>query len=83
MPSRRQARRPRQRTDTAAAVTRSTPYADLPQYLTVDELCVVLHLGRSTVYDMIQRGDLPVRRFGRVIRIAKTALHDRGIFPEC
>lgn len=53
---------------------RSTPYADLPEFLTPDEFRAYLDLGRNTVYDLLKQGAVPHRRFGRVIRIPKTAL---------
>jgi excisionase family DNA binding protein len=49
-------------------------FADLPQFLTVEEFRTVVGLGRSTVYDLLRRGAIPHRRFGRVVRIPKSAL---------
>jgi len=47
-----------------------TPDHDtLPRLFTVQEVSLVLHLGRSTVYKLIQLGDLPCVRFGRSIRV--------------
>jgi excisionase family DNA binding protein len=83
MTRRSKARRPRHHTGTPAVVTRTTAFQDLPQFMTVAETCTVLNLARSTVYDLIRRGDLPVRRFGRVLRIPKAGLRSSGIFPEC
>ena len=58
----------------SAPVTRHTAFEDLPQFLTVDEFRVFVGIGRSTVYDLLRRGQLPHRRFGRVVRIPKNAL---------
>jgi len=35
-----------------------------------------LSLSRNGVYDLLRRGEIPHRRFGRIIRIPKTALFD-------
>ena len=83
MPRRRQANRPRPRTGTPAVVSRSTAYENLPQYLTVEEVRVVLSIGRSKIYDLIQKGDIASVRFGRVVRVPKEALRGLGMFPEC
>jgi excisionase family DNA binding protein len=54
--------------------SRSTPYAELPEFLTPEEFRAYLGLGRNTVYDLLRRGDVPHRRFGRIIRIPKSAV---------
>ena len=36
---------------------------------TVNEVVAVSGLARSTVYQMISTGDLPVKRFGRAVRV--------------
>lgn len=33
-----------------------------------------LNLGRSTLYDLVRRGELPAVRFGKVLRIPREAL---------
>jgi len=38
-------------------------------FATVEESAKYLNLGRSTVYGMINRGEIQVRRFGRCVRI--------------
>jgi excisionase family DNA binding protein len=55
-------------------VTRHTPYEDLPQFLSVEEFRTFVGLGRSTVYDLLRRGELPCAKFGRALRISKNAL---------
>jgi excisionase family DNA binding protein len=57
-----------------ADLTRSTPYEDLPEYLTPEECRTYLALSRNGIYDLLRRGEIPHRRFGRIIRIPKTAL---------
>jgi excisionase family DNA binding protein len=53
---------------------RVTPYNDLPEYLTPDEFRAYVSLGRNTIYDLLRRKEIPFVRFGRAIRIPKTAL---------
>lgn len=55
-------------------VTRTTPVDALPELLTPEEFRTVAGLGRATTYDLIRRGQIPSVRFGRVIRIPKSAL---------
>jgi excisionase family DNA binding protein len=49
-------------------------YDDLPDLLTVAELAAWLRLGRNTAYEIVRRGEIQHVRFGRSIRIPKTAL---------
>ena len=42
--------------------------------LRLPEVATRLGLGRSTVYDLIQRGELPVVRVGRAVRVPVGAL---------
>ena len=55
-------------------ITPQTPAHDLPEFLTPQEICAYLRLGRATVYDLIRRGALPVVRFGRVLRVPRAQL---------
>ncbi len=55
-------------------VTRKTPVRALPALLTPEEFRTVAGLGRATTYDLIRRGLIPSVRFGRLIRIPKSAL---------
>ena len=61
-------------------VDRHTGYEQLPTLLTVREFRAVTSLGLSTVYDLIKRGEIEHARFGRVVRVPKTAL--RPYLPE-
>lgn len=45
-----------------------------PLLLTVQEAASALRLGRSTVYELIQRGDLEVVHIGRACRVPTDAL---------
>ena len=55
-------------------VARSTPFSELPEFLSPEEFRAYLGLARSTVYDLLRRGKIPHIRVGRCIRIPKTAL---------
>jgi excisionase family DNA binding protein len=50
------------------------PFDDLPELLTPEEFRAYLGLGRNTVYELLRRHEIPSVRFGRLIRIPKTAL---------
>jgi excisionase family DNA binding protein len=59
-------------------------YDDLPDLCTPDDARQFLQVGKNTIYDLIKSGELRSIRFGKLIRIPKTALlanghgHDRG-----
>jgi excisionase family DNA binding protein len=55
-------------------IDRRTPFDELPEYLSPDEFREYLALARSTCYDLLRRQQIPHVRYGRVIRIPKTAL---------
>ena len=57
-----------------APISRQTPLSDLPEFLTPDEFRAYVGIGRSTMYDLLRREEIPFVRFGRCIRIPKTAL---------
>jgi excisionase family DNA binding protein len=44
--------------------------------LRVSDVCLLLGVGRSTVYEMIARGELPVVRIGRLVRVSRPGLED-------
>ena len=56
------------------SIDRSTPVDSLPEFLSPEEFRRYLGLGRSTVYDLLRRDELPHVRFGRCIRIPKAVL---------
>jgi excisionase family DNA binding protein len=58
-------------------ISPTTPADQLPEYLTPNEAKDYLRLSRATVYDLLRRGELPSLRFGRAIRIPRTALTSR------
>lgn len=45
-----------------------------PDLLRPDEVRRLLQIGRSKLYEMIARGELPVTRIGRVVRIPRGGL---------
>jgi excisionase family DNA binding protein len=42
--------------------------------LRMPEVATILGIGRSTVYELVQRGDLPAVHVGRAVRIPSAAL---------
>jgi excisionase family DNA binding protein len=45
-----------------------------PLLLTIPQVMQCMGLGRNKVYDLINKEGLPVLRFGRAVRISRTAL---------
>jgi len=45
-----------------------------PLLLTIPQVMARLKLGRTKVYDLIEREGLPVIRFGRAIRVSDASL---------
>lgn len=61
-----------------AAVTRHTPFEQLPEFLSIEELAAYLDIGRTLSYELVRRGEVANVRFGRIIRIPKSALARDG-----
>ena len=55
-------------------IDRRTPVDDLPEFLSPQEFGAYLGLSRSLVYELLRRGEIPHRRFGRCIRIPRSAI---------
>lgn len=55
-------------------ITRTTSVEELPQFLSVEETAIYLAISKALVYEMVKRGDLRGVRFGRLLRIPRTAL---------
>jgi excisionase family DNA binding protein len=55
-------------------IDRMTPFEALPEFLSPDEFRAYMGLSRSMVYELLRRGELPHQRFGKCIRIPKSAL---------
>lgn len=53
---------------------RHTPVEDLPEFLSPEEFRGYLGISRSTIYELLRKAEIPCVRFGRCIRIPKTAL---------
>ena len=60
--------------NSAMKVTRRTELEDLPDLLTPEEFRAYLGIGRTTVYELIRSGELPIKRFGRRVWIPKEIL---------
>jgi excisionase family DNA binding protein len=54
--------------------TPQTPLEDLPQFLTVEEWRTFMRIGRSSAYDLIRQGILPVIRLGGTVRISRESV---------
>ena len=66
-------------------ITRATPMEDLPEFLSPEEFRTYVGIGRAACYDLLRRGEIPCKRFGRLIRIPKSVLHnqDQPHSPTC
>lgn len=60
--------------DFAFVVTATTPFEELPQWLSPDEAATWLRLSTWTVYEQVKLGTLASKRIGRRVRIPKAAL---------
>lgn len=47
---------------------------DEPALLRVEQVAAQLGVNRSTVFELLKRGELPVLRIGRLVRIPRKAL---------
>lgn len=60
-----------------------TAFADMPAVLTVEEAGQLLRIGRSAAYEAARRGEIPVIRVGRLLRVPRHALEALlGMPPE-
>jgi len=64
---------------TAPPLARSIPYEQLPEFLSPEEFRQYVDLSRNGVYELLRRQEIPHVRFGRLIRIPKSALRVPGI----
>lgn len=44
------------------------------EYLTVEEIAVMMRVSKMTIYRMVERGEIPSLRFGRSFRIRRSDL---------
>ena len=54
-------------------------FEKLPIYLTIDELCAVLNVGKSSAYNYVRSGLIYSIRIGKQIRIPKAGLKDIAV----
>ena len=54
--------------------TKTKPDAVGDGFMTVDEVAEYLSLSRTTIYQMLERGQLPSAKFGRMRRIPRKAV---------
>lgn len=50
------------------------PVPQVPAWSTVREMAELLRLPDSTAYDLVRRGEVPSRRFGRHLRVPRAWL---------
>jgi excisionase family DNA binding protein len=55
-------------------VTTSMPAGDL-ELLTPDQLCELLQVKKSWLYDQVERGKLPCLRLGKQLRFRQADIH--------
>ena len=60
-------------------ITRHTPHADLPEWVTPTEAQLFLGVGKSAITNQMLRGELPSKKFGHFIRIPKAALRPLSV----
>lgn len=46
-----------------------------PAVMTIAETAAALRIGRTTAYELVARGELPVVRVGRRLRVVRAALN--------
>jgi excisionase family DNA binding protein len=61
---------------TPPGITRYTLREDLPEWLRVEEAAAAVGVSTSVVYGMCTRGEMPCKKFGRLLRI-----HVDGVRP--
>lgn len=55
-------------------ITRATPADQLPELLFVAEAAAWLGIGKTLCYELVQRGELPHVKLGRLVRIKRDGL---------
>jgi excisionase family DNA binding protein len=53
-------------------IDRTTPFAQLPEWLSTEEVAAILGIDRWSVYSHVNQGLIPHRRFGKRILIPKS-----------
>ena len=54
-------------------VTRYTPFDDLPEWLSIEEVQEYLDIGRTCAYEAARSGKWRVLKAGRLIRVHRSA----------
>ncbi len=60
--------------NSAAVIDRQTSFENLPELLTPAEARAFLGFSRSTMYQLIRKGEISARRIGRKIFVCKATL---------
>jgi excisionase family DNA binding protein len=55
-------------------ITRTTPAEALPELLFVAEAAAWLGIGKTLCYELVQRGELPSVKLGRLVRVQRDGL---------
>jgi excisionase family DNA binding protein len=55
-------------------ISRRTPLLQVPELLRAEEAASCLVISRTLAYQLVQRGDLPTVRFGRLLRVRRDRL---------
>lgn len=63
-----------QPTEQQFRITRQSRLDDLPEFLSVAELCSFLDIGRAAGYALVRNGALPSARLGKKILVPRAAL---------
>jgi excisionase family DNA binding protein len=56
---------------------RTVSFKELKDWLSPNECRAYLGISKSKIYEMIQANELPHRKFGRLIRIPKSAIEPK------
>jgi excisionase family DNA binding protein len=54
-------------------IDRHTPYDELPEWMSIDEVRAYLDTGRSATYEAARSGKWPLLKVGRIERVHKSA----------
>lgn len=60
------------------AISRTTPFEDLPEFLLPAEVAVLLDISRNSTYELLKTNAIRSVKFGRLIRVPKAALQEGG-----
>jgi excisionase family DNA binding protein len=52
----------------------SHDFSSTPLLLTIAQVAALLNLGRTKIYELIDKENLPVHKFGRATRVSPTEL---------